>query len=504
MGALTVAEILKLDIFKNVSISAGAAGLSRSVTGITTAEDPDLIHWLAGGEILLTSMYGAVTGPMSFQEYIDSLASKNISALIIKTGARLSKIPKEIIEAGNVYGIPIIELPPDIRFFDVVSAVMKQILDNKAAYYMELQNNLSQLLASGAQEQAILDYLIQYIPAAIFLCDSEKNIVYCSQSDQFHPERAVADRISLPIMCMGEVNGYLEAVMNQYLDENLEGLLKSAANLLAVFFLKKYYVAEIEQKYISAFLNDLFRGSLTLKEIEEKAAGYGWGREDSYLVASLQLESIRNSSKIPEALIELAHLIPKTNYFFCIQDDFLHILYETAEEQTPGQLFAHMTDMISKLNQYVGKMYGAMSFYAGISGIASDISQLSRKVQEASDALQFGRVFQNNIVKYDDLGALRMLATYSHRENLEQIIPPSVKRLAEYDKANNTQYLEILDSLLGNNLNLSKTAKELFIHYKTMLHRMDRICQIAEISLDDRQTRLDVELGVKLFMLLPK
>ena len=53
MGALTVAEILKLDIFKNVSISAGAAGLSRSVTGITTAEDPDLIHWLTGGEILL-------------------------------------------------------------------------------------------------------------------------------------------------------------------------------------------------------------------------------------------------------------------------------------------------------------------------------------------------------------------------------------------------------------------------------------------------------------------
>ena len=97
-----------------------------------------------------------------------------------------------------------------------------------------------------------------------------------------------------------------------------------------------------------------------------------------------------------------------------------------------------------------------------------------------------------------------MLATYSHRENLEQIIPPAVKKLADYDKANNTQYLETLDSLLGNNLNLSKTAKELFIHYKTMLHRMDRICQIAEISLDDRQTRLDVELGVKLYMLLPK
>ena len=84
------------------------------------------------------------------------------------------------------------------------------------------------------------------------------------------------------------------------------------------------------------------------------------------------------------------------------------------------------------------------------------------------------------------------------------MIPPAVTRLAEYDKLNNTQYLETLDSLLGNNLNLSKTAKQLFIHYKTMLHRMDRICEIAEISLDDRQTRLDVELGVKLYMMLPK
>ncbi len=37
-----------------------------------------------------------------------------------------------------------------------------------------------------------------------------------------------------------------------------------------------------------------------------------------------------------------------------------------------------------------------------------------------------------------------------------------------------------------------------------MLHRMNRICEIAEISLDDRQTRLDVELGVKLYMMLPK
>ena len=102
------------------------------------------------------------------------------------------------------------------------------------------------------------------------------------------------------------------------------------------------------------------------------------------------------------------------------------------------------------------------------------------------------------------MGVLRILAAHSSTADFEQIIPPAVKKLAAYDEAKNTQYLETLDSLLGNNMNLSKTAKQLFIHYKTMLHRMDRICEIAEISLDDRQTRLDIELGVKLYMMLPK
>ena len=166
---------LQLDILKNVTICAGAAGLSHFVTGITTAEDPDLIQWLTGGEILLTSLYGAVTGPLSFKEYIDTLASKHISALFIKTGERMPQIPAEITQSGSHYGIPIVQLPPDVSFFDVVSSVMKQILNNKAQYFIELQNNMSQLLASGAGEQDILDYLAEYVLSLIHISEPTRH-----------------------------------------------------------------------------------------------------------------------------------------------------------------------------------------------------------------------------------------------------------------------------------------------------------------------------------------
>lgn len=511
MGDLTVADVMKLDIFKNVTVRAGVSGLASAVTGITTAEDPDLMQWLYGGEILLTSLYGISTDNATLCGYLKELAKKRISVLIIKKSARLLEIPEEIISIGNAHCLPIVELPQDIRFIDVVSQVMRLILDNKTSHYMEIQNRLAQMATSGSNEQDILDYLARYVPASIFLCDSDKNCLYSSQSKDFRQEQPVADRITLPIVCMGEVNGYLEAVLNHYLDENLEGVLKNAATLLAIFFMKKYYIAEIEQKYISSFLSDLFRGVLDEKQIEKKALHYGWKAGDIFLVAFIHLESERNTIKLTEALMELAHLIPKERFYIHIESDCIHLLLhldkdqaQNGFEQETHTAYEQMIKTLQKLDGYVSKMYGTIKFHSGISSPASHPGQLPVKIEEAADALSFCKIFHNTIIKFEDMGSLRMLASYSHRENLEQIIPPAVRRLADYDRENKTQYMETLDTLLGNNLNLSKTARELFIHYKTMLHRMNRICDIAEISLEDRQQRLDIELGVKLYMMLPK
>ncbi len=504
MDILTVADILKLDVLKNVSLCAGTDGLKKAVTGITTAEDPDLLQWLSGGEVLLTSLYGAVLGPFSYSEYIQQLAGKDISALFIKPKAPSEDIPEDIIKGGNDFNIPIIRLPLNTPFIDVISAVMGIILKIKNQYYIEIQNNLSNLLASGAREPQILNYLTQYIPAAISLYDSEKNLTFYSQSAEFQPYRAIADRIKLPIMCMGEVNGYLEAVTNHILDENLEMLLKTAASLLALLYLKKYYVAEIEQKYISTFLADLFEGNIEEEQLEDRTKGYGWGKEDTYSVFSTELAAVKNTSKISEALIEMTQYLSKDNCYFYIKEPYLHVLYRLPGEHRPLEVHSSISAIISELEAFITKKYRLFSFFAGISSITNHVSHIPLKIREASDALQFAHAFKNNIVKYEDMGVLRILAAHSSTADFEQIIPPAVKKLAAYDEAKNTQYLETLDSLLGNNMNLSKTAKQLFIHYKTMLHRMDRICEIAEISLDDRQTRLDIELGVKLYMMLPK
>lgn len=504
MADLTIADILKLDIFKDASVHSDTDGLANVVTGITTADDPDLIQWLKGGELLIASIKDYEYNSYQIKDYLSHLFEKKISALVVKVPKSETDLLNSLVESCRQFHIPVIELSSSVRFIDVITSVMNRIQKNKNQYYTQIQNKMARLLASGANEQDLLNELAAYIPAHISFSKLDNSLSLSTISKDFDASTSIVDRMRLPITAMGEVHGYLEAVSNRFFDENLEQLLKSAANLLSILSLKKYYIAKIEQKYIAAFLNDLFEGNMTPNQLEERAMGYGLHKDDSYLIILIDLESQNPSADIQEPYMDLAHKLPKSNYYFMIHNAHMHIMYHTSHPLSANEIQDQVSNTVSKLKEIISKRYHGITFYAGISDLTDDIAQVPLKIQEASDSLQFGHAFQNNIVRYKDLGVLRILAAYSHSENFEQIIPPAVRKLADYDKANNTQYLETLDSLLGNNLNLSKTAKQLFIHYKTMLHRMNRICEIAEISLDDRQTRLDMELGVKLYMMLPK
>ena len=140
----------------------------------------------------------------------------------------------------------------------------------------------------------------------------------------------------------------------------------------------------------------------------------------------------------------MTRLIPKSNYYFCIQDDLLNIIYTGQKKALSPRIVRSGHRSYNKFKPIHFKTYGSFTFYAGISSIASELFQLSQKIQEAADSLQFCRVFNNRLVKYEDMGALRMLATYSPPQQPGTGDSPAVTRLAEYDKLNNTQYLETL------------------------------------------------------------
>ena len=75
------------------------------------------------------------------------------------------------------------------------------------------------------------------------------------------------------------------------------------------------------------------------------------------------------------------------------------------------------------------------------------------------------------------------------------LCPQKLTILKQYDKANHTELYTTLKTFLELERNVLQTSKRLFIHRSTLFYRLDRICKIADINLDDEKERLVLSIS---------
>ena len=118
---ICVRDVLKSEFFKNFQLVAGHGGLDKQIQGIATIDAPDGFKWTHGREMLLSSGYVFDMNPGLFESIIESGYLKTTSALGIKLGRYLDHIPDHIIAAFNEYNIPLICIPMEYSWMEIVN-----------------------------------------------------------------------------------------------------------------------------------------------------------------------------------------------------------------------------------------------------------------------------------------------------------------------------------------------------------------------------------------------
>ncbi|MDI2586905.1 PucR family transcriptional regulator ligand-binding domain-containing protein [Psychrobacillus sp. NEAU-3TGS] len=141
-----VKDVLNLSSLKESVVLSGEQYLHKVVKGSTIMEAPDITDWLKGGELILTSLY-----PIRFfneqeqKQFIAKLAEKDVSALVIKNHRFVKEIPQSIIDEAEKCRLPIIQIPKEVPYVDVLYPVMEEILNTqvkKLQYYKEIHDQL--------------------------------------------------------------------------------------------------------------------------------------------------------------------------------------------------------------------------------------------------------------------------------------------------------------------------------------------------------------------------
>ncbi len=174
--SITCKDLLQLKLFKNITLAAGAEGLSHVITWPYVAQTDTISDWVHGGELLFVT--GIAHTENMLPELLEECIRKKLAGLVILTGSEyISQLPPYIIHRADEARFPVFAMPWEIKLIDVTREITNLIvydqLERKKSVVFSatcsflLSQNFSRLLTTPHWKQLPS---INIILSLFFLC----------------------------------------------------------------------------------------------------------------------------------------------------------------------------------------------------------------------------------------------------------------------------------------------------------------------------------------------
>lgn len=527
----------------------GEHGIDKKIRGVTIIEAPDIVKFINGGELLLTGLYAfRYCTTEEFMQYIHQLDSKEISGLIIKKGRKVAELEKKIRileEYTETRNIPLIEVPFEVSFQQVMGFVMEHIFNEEVTmlkYFKTTHDNFTALSLASAHEkkpvERILDMLNKLIrnPVALYnqnmSCYASTNGVFTDLSlspdaEEYDPgtisnyrylkQQGTRTQYIVQIRLNVGVQMYLSITETAVPFSKMDCIaVENAIVALQYEFSRAFAVSELEKKYQNDILNNILNGKVTSAEELKKSTGLlGMDPDGHYRVIVLGIAKDGHEQKnIDEKLRQITLLEEVVRQQ--VADVKLHrdmdkvvIIQNANPHQTQISCRQELKDMLTRVQQAMEKKRRKLKIQAGAGKIVQGIKNLKKSYQEADDALAFIDISQeiiedgnSPVMMFSDLGIFKLLCQLNDPEILLEYVPESLQKLYNYKKPQQEDLVITLKTYLNHNQNLSKTAQDLYVHYKTAAYRIEKISKITGMDFNNANEMLAVRIGLVVYKIL--
>lgn len=332
---------------------------------------------------------------------------------------------------------------------------------------------------------------------------------------------------------------------------SLEAVQSSSANIEAI----EVSCPESPYRKCSSkvFLNGVQVGfvlmieSVTAFTTEHLAAMSDISRAISFVVSCYHPELLRYSSadqQLLEALLigtpaellkeAIAHLhMSDAMYALCVQPQsplketelkqqicpvIQHIFpeaYMTLHDNAIALLVPDRSSVVYEDTQKLMlKTMADLHLDVGISLVFSRMDEFCTAYQQARDVLEWNRRIPDSLKKqiswdrrypsehrthrYSEIEFYELMDEFEEPQKLIKYVHPALYRLREYDQETGNELYHTLEIYLQSFHNNKETANLLCIHRNSLAYRMEKICDIAKIDLNDSTTEFLLRLSYKL------
>lgn len=511
--------------FEDFQVLAGEGGLDKRVSTVSVMDAPDIYNWMKGGEFLITTGYIMRDNPLELKELVIKLSENGAAALGIKVGRFIEELPEEVKEIGDKLNFPIIHIPKDYAFTDIINPVLSRIVNTQAKRLLmseEIHKSFTKIVIEGKGTIDIIDNLHKILDRGIVFVDLIFNKNYIGGKANKLKEDVmnlgIKDVLSkycnYTVQIGNSVYGYL--IIEEDREHCLEDLdnitIEHASTVLKLAMQREISNHQIEQKYRDEFIQDLIINNInTVEEANNRAALYGWRMEkgliclivdiDNFKEKFVSLENVKSLTEESQDIFRLITINMKRVFkqsFYTIYSDSIVFLIEPNMESIPD--FFKRLDKVSKELRNDVKENSNFTVTIGIGTYKESITDIHHSFTEAQRAVKIGRTIHeiDHTHIYSDLGVYNLLYNLSLEDDTKGFCSEYISVLMKYDREHNLEYMDTLSLLVENDWNLKQTSKDMFVHYNTIKYRFSKICNILDLDLNNREDKFKIEFCLKL------
>ena len=547
--AYTVRKLLESEQFPKMKLLCGEKGLDLEVKGIRIIEIEDMERYLTGGEILITSFQVYLScNDREVEQHFEDLVKSDISGFIVKkrkeydpTGRRLSLLEKHC----KKYEIPLVEISEDSYYWGIIRYVIMQVFDKATArlkYFKITHDNFNTFILrnNGSSNTAsdIIKFLSIMIENPVVLYYGDLNCMVSTNSD--NSKLILSDEIQpykpniitkfqymkqmkgscvqyvVKFAILSEVEIYITITEeNRELTELDYMAIENAIINLQYGFLSEFAQNEVKKKYQRDIIHNILNGLLSSKEMTEAAAQLGMKESDTYRVVDFHTIKKNVQRKYTKEQLhevgvivgELMYLLPDALIYRNM--DQIVMIQQVDSNQTELEYQKEMEEIEEVIQRSILYRKKDTDFQIGIGKSVEGYQRLKESYYEASQAIKYIEIIRQvtgdknkSVVHYSNLGFFQIFGEIDDVTELERYIPETLKKLYLYDDEHKGELITTLQMYLRNNQSIKKTAGAMFVHYRTISYRLEKIKQISGINFDDANEVLAVSNGLIIYKML--
>ena len=291
--------------------------------------------------------------------------------------------------------------------------------------------------------------------------------------------------------------------------------LENATINLQDGFLSEFAQDEEKKTYQRDIIQNILNGLLSSKEMTEAAAQLGMKESDTYRVVDFHTITKNVQRKYTKEQLhevgvivgELTYLLPDALIYRNM--DQIVMIQQVDSDQTELEYQKEMEEIEEVIQRSILYRKKDTDFQIGIGKSVEGYQRLKESYHEASQAIKYIEIIRQvtgdknkSVVHYSNLGFFQIFGKVDDMTELERCIPETLKKLYLYDDEHKGELITTLQMYLRNNQSIKKTADAMFVHYRTISYRLEKIKQISGINFDDANEVLAVSNGLIIYKML--